>query len=260
MFGSMMGFWQKLFGREKSEIASVFNAPENARIYAVGDIHGRADLLIKLLDKIRADIATNGSPTKNTLIFLGDYVDRGFHSREVIEQLLALDIPDVEVIFLAGNHEDMLVRFLEDPADGELWLKVGGLATLASYGVFIGDESDVDGMMEASEEFAKKLPAEHLSFMKNLQETYAAGDYLFVHAGIRPAVPMDAQIREDLLGIRREFTGSGMDFGFCVVHGHTGVREPQIRKNRIAIDTGAFATGMLTAAVLQENDVSFIST
>ena len=260
VLGFGMGFWQKLFGPKKTEVASVYYTPANERIYAVGDIHGRADLLIKLLDKIRADIAVHGAASKNTLIFLGDYVDRGFHSREVIAQLLTLDMPEAELVFLAGNHEDMVLQFLDDPANGELWLKVGGLATLASYGVYIGDESDVEGMMEASEEFAKKLPPEHLAFIQGLKETHAAGDYLFVHAGIRPAVPMDSQIREDLLGIRREFTGSGMDFGFCVVHGHTGVREPQIRKNRIAVDTGAFATGVLTAAVLHENEVNFIST
>lgn len=254
-----MGFWRSWFGREEQN-GSEYSLPENHTVYAVGDIHGRADLLQKLLSKIDADRATLPDGQKVILVFLGDYIDRGFHSKEVIDCLIALDWPNVELVYLAGNHEDMLLQFLDDPAEGQLWMGVGGLAALASYGVYVAEDCDVDGMLHASQELQQKMPAPHIDFLRNLKEHYRVGDYYFVHAGLRPAIPIEAQRRSDKLGIRREFTKSGYDFGFCVVHGHTGVRSPERHNARIAVDTGAFATGILTAAVVTGSHVSFIST
>ncbi|MBL4838509.1 MAG: serine/threonine protein phosphatase, partial [Kordiimonadaceae bacterium] len=182
-----MGFWQKLFA-SPAKPAPSYSVPDNTRVYAVGDIHGRADLLLKLQALIRADIERHGVGKSIKVIFLGDYIDRGFHSKEVIDTLLKMDMPQVELVFLAGNHEDMLLRFLDDPAEGQLWLGVGGLATLASYGVFLGDDSSVEDLVDASVELAHKLPDAHLAFLKNLPTLDAVGDYRFVHAGVRPGV------------------------------------------------------------------------
>ena len=254
-----MTFWRKWFAGTKPA-PPVYCLLEGQTVYAVGDIHGRADLLLKLITKIEADISALPEGQKASLIFLGDYIDRGFHSREVIEALLSLNLPNVDTVYLAGNHEDMLLHFLDDPANGGLWLGVGGLAALASYGVYVAEDSDVDALVQASNELKDKMPASHLEFLQNLEEHHQIGDYYFVHAGLRPDVPLAVQRREDKLGIRREFTKSDFDFGCKVVHGHTGVRKPEVRPNRIAVDTGAFATGILTAAVLQGDDISFIST
>jgi len=251
-------FWKKLFG-SSVQAAPVYGIPDGDLVYAVGDIHGRADLLAKLCGLIRRDMAGR-EYERATLVFLGDYVDRGFHSREVIEALISLDIPGVELVYLAGNHEDMMLRFLDDPADGQMWLGVGGLATLASYGVFVEEESDFDALLEASNELASALPATHKDFLVGLKEEWRLGDLLFVHAGLRPGVPFAAQRRRDKLGIRREFTDSNFDFGVRIVHGHTGVRRPVVEQGRIAVDTGAFATGVLTAAVLEKTGVSFLNT
>jgi len=252
-------FWRKWFANKHQETRT-FSVPAGERVYAVGDIHGRADLLMKLQQLIDEDLALCPDTVQATIVFLGDYIDRGFHSREVLEHLLTLEMSGARLVFLAGNHEDMCLRFFEDPAEGRLWLGVGGMAALASYGVYLSDDNDLEGLLEASSALAARMPAAHVAFLKTLKEHYKIGDYLFVHAGLRPGVPLDAQRRSDKLGIRSEFTESGYDFGFKVVHGHSGVRKPKVFPNRIAVDTGAFATGMLTAAVLEGSGVRFIST
>jgi len=251
-------FWKKLFLPDR-KVTPSYGLPDGELVYAIGDIHGRADLLAKLCGSIRQDMARR-EYERATLVFLGDYVDRGFHSCEVIEALISLEIPGADIVFLAGNHEDMMLRFLDDPADGQLWLGVGGLATLASYGVFVEEESDFDALLEASNGLGSALPKAHRGFLAGLKEEWRLGDLLFVHAGLRPGVPFAAQRRRDKLGIRREFTDSGFDFGVRIVHGHTGVRRPVIEPGRIAVDTGAFATGILTAAVLEKAGVSFLNT
>lgn len=254
-----MTFWRNWFADKKPDLPA-YTVPAGQTVYAVGDIHGRADLLLKLIAKIDEDSKSLPENQRVSLVFLGDYIDRGFHSREVIEALLSLDLPDVEVVCLAGNHEDMLLNFLDDPANGQLWLGVGGLAALASYGVYVAEDSDVDALVQASNELKQKMPASHLEFLQNLKEDHQIGGYYFVHAGLRPDVPLVAQRRSDKLGIRREFTKSEFDFGCKIVHGHSGVRKPENHNNRIAVDTGAFATGVLTAAVLRNDTVSFLST
>lgn len=248
----------RLFEKLSRE-GNTFCVPEGHIVYAVGDVHGRAELLVKLCDLIRADLRKQKFK-KATVVFLGDYIDRGYQSREVIEYLLNLAMPEVEIIFLAGNHEDMLMQFLVKPHEGELWLKVGGVAALASYGVFVSDSPDQVEMLKAAEELKKVIPREHLVFLKNLRDHARIGDYLFVHAGLRPGIPFEAQRRRDKLGIRGEFTEMEYDFGMRIVHGHTGVRKPVTTRNRIAIDTGAFTTGVLTAVVVRGANVRFLQT
>ena len=251
-------FWKKLFA-SAAPSKPAYGLPEGELVYAVGDIHGRIDLLLKLRDLIETDMASR--PHENaTIVFLGDYVDRGFHSCEVIDALITMKIAGAKVICLAGNHEDMMLQFLADPSEGQMWLGVGGLATLASYGVYLEEETDFDALLDASNALGSVLPRAHLDFLKGLDEHWQLGEILFVHAGLRPGIPLSAQRRRDKLGIRREFMESNYDFGVKIVHGHTGVRKPISNQLQVAVDTGAFATGVLTAAVLQDASVSFVST
>jgi serine/threonine protein phosphatase 1 len=208
--------------------------PEGELIYAVGDIHGRSDLLAELLLKIEADAAMRLA-AKKRLIFLGDYVDRGPDSRGVVEILLHGLPSDFSAHFLKGNHEALLLGFLADASRLDQWRYNGGA-------------------------FASALPATHLHFLQGLDLLIPADDYLFVHAGVRPGVPLEAQSETDLIWIRDEFLGSTKSFGKVVVHGHTPALEPVMRPNRIGIDTGAVFSGRLTALRLQDGERSFLET
>lgn len=254
-----MGFFSKIFGKKHLD-QEVFRVPDGDLVYAVGDIHGRADLLDRLLRKIFEDVKGAGPEVKVSLIFLGDYIDRGFHSKEVIDRLVALQADMKNVICLAGNHEDMLLRFLSDPLDSEIWLEVGGVAALASYGIYLPDMPEARDLVKASNQLADVMPRAHLNFLTELQEHHQIGDYYFVHAGVRPGVVLDAQLREDKLSIRREFTEARCRYGVKIVHGHSVVRAGEVYSNRIAVDTGAFATGVLTAAVFSGDQVRFLAT
>ncbi|HZP08816.1 metallophosphoesterase family protein [Methyloceanibacter sp.] len=235
--------------------------PEGQLLYAVGDIHGRSDVLRQLLEAIAADAASATGVERRTLVFLGDYVDRGPDSKGVIDMLLK-ELPErFDANFLKGNHEALLLGFLYGATPLEHWLINGGEATMASYGV------DVSGLADsrASEEdwrsaFRDALPAAHLAFFKRLELIFPAGDYLFVHAGLRPGVPLSAQREADLIWIREPFLDHTGSFGKIIVHGHTPAREPDTRSNRIGIDTGACFTGRLTALRLQGNSRRFLQT
>jgi serine/threonine protein phosphatase 1 len=229
--------------------------PEGELIYAVGDIHGRSDLLAELLLKIEADAAMRLA-AKKRLIFLGDYVDRGPDSRGVVEILLHGLPSDFSAHFLKGNHEALLLGFLADASRLDQWRYNGGEETMASYGVDVGWLKEV----RAGEAFASALPATHLHFLQGLDLLIPADDYLFVHAGVRPGVPLEAQSETDLIWIRDEFLGSTKSFGKVVVHGHTPALEPVMRPNRIGIDTGAVFSGRLTALRLQDGERSFLET
>ncbi len=234
--------------------------PEGELLYAVGDIHGRADLLATLLREIEAD-AANRKAAKKTLVFLGDYVDRGPDSRGVIEMLLNGLPAGFDAHFLKGNHEALLLDFLDGKAQLDHWLLNGGDATMASYGVDIGRLEATRAAPETwREAFAAVLPKAHLDFFRRLRLQLSAGDYLFVHAGVRPGVPLEAQREDDLIWIRGEFLNAAEPFGKVVVHGHTPVREPVALPNRIAIDTGAVFTGRLTALRLEDGERGFIET
>jgi serine/threonine protein phosphatase 1 len=235
-----------------------YRIPEGERVYAIGDIHGRADLLGQLLDQIVADAA--GSDTKSTLVYLGDYIDRGAEVKETIELLLH-GPSEFRSIHLMGNHEALFLSFLENPVLLDLWMNLGGRSTLLNYGVKTPISGvSADQAKEISQALIAAMPDKHLSFIKNLEKSARIGDVLFVHAGINPRRPLDEQHENDLLWIRNDFTDSGKDHGVKVVHGHTICREPQERANRIGVDTGAYATGNLSCVVLEDNRSRYLST
>jgi diadenosine tetraphosphatase ApaH/serine/threonine PP2A family protein phosphatase len=232
--------------------------PEGVVVYAVGDIHGRLDLLSALLAKIAADAATTVAP-RRVLVFLGDYVDRGNDSRGVLDRLSA-GIAGFESVCLKGNHEEVLLDFLVDPSLWEEWRRFGGLETLASYGVSHALLFEpLIAPAAIRDAFLARLPERHLRFLKDLRLSYQCGDYYFVHAGARPGVALEDQVPADQLWIREEFLGAGDAFGGrVVVHGHTPKPQPEKWAFRIGIDTGAYLTGHLTAVRLEGADARFL--
>lgn len=236
--------------------------PPDMRIYAVGDIHGRKDLLDRMLDLIAADAALSRAARK-LVVFLGDYVDRGPEAKAVVETLAAGPPAKpawigFQWIALAGNHEAMMLRFLEE-LEAAVWLSGsnGGLATLQSY---IGELPQPSGLKALQGALLQALPASHRQFLARLPASHQEGGYFFVHAGVRPGIPLQHQQRQDMLWIRGEFLGSAVDYGKMVVHGHTITTHPEERANRIGIDTGAFFTGRLTALVAEGDWRGFIAT
>ncbi|MFM8680286.1 MAG: metallophosphoesterase, partial [Alphaproteobacteria bacterium] len=219
--------------------------PDGLVVYAIGDVHGRDDRLRELEGMLRADAARR-SAARRLVVMLGDYVDRGPGSRAVLDHLCAPPPPGFERACLAGNHEQLMLAFLDDPGEAAPWLANGGAATLASYGV------------AGAAALRAALPAAHLAFLRGLGRMRREGDYLFVHAGIRPGVAPGDQVEDDLLWIRRPFLSSNSDPRCVVVHGHSIVEEPEIHPNRIAIDTGAYASGVLTALALEGERVEFL--
>jgi len=251
------GMLAKLF-RGKAPVA--VRAPQvdpDARVYAVGDVHGRADLLCALNQMIHEDAYAHQAP-RNVVVYLGDYIDRGAQSREVLDTLIESPLPGFEHVHLLGNHEDSLLRFMEDTSVGPAWLAYGGGATLMSYGIRMpASERD---LFRVQEELHRHLPESHLRFLRSCAYTHTEGDYFFVHAGVKPGVPLDAQVPDSLLWIRDEFLDSHADFGKIVVHGHTISDQPDVRRNRIGIDTGGFASNRLTCLVLAGEHWSFLQT
>jgi calcineurin-like phosphoesterase family protein len=235
-------------------------APPGSRIYAIGDIHGRADLLRQLHGLIHAD-AYRRQASRNVVVYLGDYVDRGDQSPAVIDLLLDEPLPSFESIYIKGNHEESLLRFLEDTAVGPAWLFYGGAQTLVSYGVRPPDvPMNPRELARAQRDLAERLPPRHRRFMLGLALTHEEGDYFFAHAGVRPGVPFDQQTAQDLLWIRDDFLLAEENFGKIVVHGHTITERPEVRHNRIGIDTGAFASGRLTCLILEGSQLGFLQT
>lgn len=204
------------------------------KIFAIGDIHGCLDQLQRLRRKIPAD------PARDTLVLIGDYIDRGSQSRGVVDYVLGLRGAYAKLVCLCGNHESMLLNYLEGEEE-ELYLQNGGGATLRDYGIFLSDSPRVR---------KEKIPAEHLRFFESLPPYYETDQYLFVHAGLRPGVPVACQSAWDLQWIRREFIDSKGDFGKRVVFGHTHFSAPLVAENKIGIDTGAVYGGRLTCVEL----------
>jgi serine/threonine protein phosphatase 1 len=226
-------------------------APHGERIYAVGDIHGRLDLLRKLHTQILGDLAS-ATGLRTTVVYVGDYVDRGHESRQVIDLLINEPLPCDSRVHLLGNHDAWFRGFVEEEGEPFPWLSVGGQATVLSYRVDCPSPAMDDARTETMRQALQaNVPAEHLKFLYDLPLSHEMGDYLFVHAGIRPGVALQDQHEEDLLLIRSPFLESAVDHGKVVIHGHSVVRQVEWRHNRIGIDTGAFATGCLTALVLE---------
>ena len=230
--------------------------PEGTRIYAFGDIHGRLDLLDEVIARIDADMAKH--PASNAIsVFLGDYIDRGPDSKRVLERLISYCVAQPTVC-LMGNHEAYLREFLNNPDILSVWRRYGGLNTLLSYGLTPTRKTEAQEHRKLASDLNSLLPSSHRGFLSSLKEYFICGDFFFVHAGVRPGISFAEQSEDDLLWIREDFLLCEDDFGKVVVHGHTPVLEPDVRPNRINIDTGAYATGRLTCLVLESDEVRFI--
>jgi serine/threonine protein phosphatase 1 len=233
--------------------------PDGYRAYAVGDVHGRLDLLDRLLAAIEADIAGRAA-SQNLIVFLGDLIDRGPESRGVVERLRTWQPSDGKPIFLCGNHEEILLRVLDgEPAVLSDWLRFGGSECLESYGLSPAS-LQLDSEAEALAKIKAAVPDDHRAFLSEFADTFRFGDYLFVHAGIRPGVEVAAQSRKDLRWIREQFLDDATDHGMVVVHGHTISASVEERPNRIGVDTGAYRTGRLTAVAIEGGERWFLDT
>src|SRR5437763_5676704 len=238
------------------------SAPAGARgtrAYVVGDVHGRLDLLDALLAEIENNIAAQ-PPRKTLLVFLGDLIDRGPSSAQVVERLRTYERPSVRTVFILGNHEEVLLRILDgDTSLIQSWLRFGGEQCLKSYGA---DPLEISVLDDASAIPAIRaaIPEKHQTFLRSFVDTCRFGDYLFVHAGIRPGVSIDQQLQSDLRWIREPFLHDDTDHGCVVVHGHTICPVVEEHPNRIGIDTGAYRTGVLTALALEGSQRWYLDT
>jgi serine/threonine protein phosphatase 1 len=232
--------------------------PAGRRIYAVGDIHGFPDRLDDLLGRIERDLA-GALPKRAEIVFLGDYIDHGPGSAAVIDRLARHDAP-CPIVTLRGNHEAMMLDALSDPNAMETWCGAGGDATLRSYGVDPAKPGRRKGWAKARAALLERLPDRHRAFLDGTLLHHTVGSFTFVHAGLRPGVPLERQSPEDLLWIRKEFFGAADSFEGVVVHGHTPCRRPENEPHRINVDTGVFKYGMLTCAVLEGTERRFLST
>ena len=225
--------------------------PPGRRIYAIGDIHGCNRQLANLYAEIAADLKAR--PVASALLLhIGDYVDRGADTAGVIERLVqGCPVPGMDMVNLMGNHESTMLEALTgERAAGTDWLFAGGKAALQSYGI------DPEGPRDV---WAGIIPQSHQDFLRNLVLMHREGGYAFIHAGVRPGIALEHQARDDLLRSRQPFLYSEADFGAVVVHGHTPVKTPVVRHNRIAIDTGAVFGGKLTAVVLESDTIGFLT-
>jgi serine/threonine protein phosphatase 1 len=220
--------------------------------YAIGDIHGRDDLLAQLMEQIFTDAAEERERFAQPplLVFLGDYVDRGRLSPKVLDRLIELRrAVDFETHVLCGNHEEAMLDFIEGRNSGRGWARFGGRNTMESYGVRPPlSEGDDDGWEAARAALIAAVPEAHVALLREMELYLVCGELLFVHAGVRPGVPLEAQKNEDLLGIRSDFLNAEEGFDYFVVHGHTPVEQCDLRPGRLNLDTGAYMTGLLSAA------------
>lgn len=229
-------------------------------IYAIGDIHGRLDLLDKIEIEIAIDIAKSGNQ-KPIICYLGDYIDRGPQSAQVIDRLCSYSNDEIRRIFLRGNHEDRMIDFIVNPiVNGPGWLKYGGRAALESYGIPVPNSPDSENWKKMRDQLETALPESHMRFLSELLLAIRWSEYLLVHAGLNPGHPITAQVERDLMWIREPFLSSDHDWGFKVIHGHVITDQPVFRKNRIGIDTGAYNSGRLTCLVLDKDGERLIQT
>ncbi|MFM2410405.1 MAG: serine/threonine-protein phosphatase 1 [Pseudomonadota bacterium] len=262
MRATMLG---RLFNRNAAKRpADLARVPDGARIYAIGDIHGRNDLLQALLAQIEADDAAR-RPAETQIILLGDLVDRGPDSAGVIETAMAMSnsrhISGRKARFLLGNHEEVFLAACRkrDAKTLRFFLKIGGDATLQSYPITRAEYKEMD-LEQLADRLPSLVPEAHLVFLESFEDQIVIGDYAFVHAGIRPGVPMSEQKKSDLRWIRDEFTGHRGDLEKVVVYGHTIYDDIEERGSRIGIDTGAYASGKLTAIGLEAGERWYLQT
>ncbi len=245
--------WEVLASRVRRSKPRV---ADGMRIYAVGDVHGRADLLEPLLERIDVDLAAH--PIEQSIqVFLGDYIDRGAYSREVVDQLIKRRRQH-SMVYLTGNHENYAAEFLNNPTVWPDWKAIGGVNTLLSYDITPSSRSDPREPQELSIALGEALPDDHRRFFQSLALSFTCGDFFFAHAGVRPGIPLELHRQADLLWIREDFLLHEENYDKVVVHGHSPAKEPDIRPNRINIDTGAYATGRLTCLVLEGDQMRFI--
>ena len=230
-------------------------------VYAIGDVHGCYDLALALVSAVTADIATLARVVRPLIVFCGDYIDRGPQSAEVLSMLVWMrrQAP-CDVVCLKGNHEDMMIAFLKNPHGALAWLAHGGMATLASYGVVVDPLLPVEDQCEELRDgLLDRMPHSHYDLLHRLPIRMVCGDYVFVHAGLRPRVALDRQSDQDCLWIRHDFLDAPEPFEKTVVHGHTWQSStPTVTRSRIGIDTGAHQTGVLTAVKLISSSVAFL--
>jgi len=250
-----------MFGgkRAAAPIARGPAVPAGERVYAIGDVHGRLDLLEELLDRIDADDAARGA-AKTTIVFLGDLVDRGPQSRQVIDHVITRDWKGRAVRHLQGNHEEVfLLALTGDPEAVRYWTRIGGNEAMMSYGV-PGELLARGTSLAIGEDFIPRVPRDHILFLNRMTDHVTIGDYAFVHAGVRPGVALEKQKPSDLRWIRDEFLDHEGDHGAVIVHGHTITEDVEEYPNRIGIDTGAFSSGRLTALGLEGAERWYLQT
>ena len=252
-----MRLFDKLRGKPAPAAPRPHMTP-GTRVYAVGDIHGRCDLLDGLHDMILQD--ARDYEGRKILIYLGDFIDRGTESRAVIDRMIDGPPPGFESIYLRGNHEQTMLDFMQHPETAAGWLNYGGLATLLSYGVYLDRPPFSSDLPEIARRLKQKVPEAHLQFLEGLPLYHREGSYLFVHAGIRPGVALEEQHPDDLMWIREAFIGYRQPHEYIVVHGHSISEEAELLDNRIGIDTGACVSGVLTCLVLEGETQRLIQT
>lgn len=255
----VMSFVSCSIGRLRGFLSTKAAVPADSCVYAIGDIHGQIDLLKALHRKILSDVKRRRAVRK-VVIYIGDYVDRGEKSPHVLDLLLDQPLPDFEHVYLMGNHEQSLLEFLRNASIGPRWVRLGGNQSLYGYGVRPPWSTLAMDFELTRQQFAERLPLRHRRFLERLPYTHVEGDYFFVHAGVRPGVPLVAQVPDDLLWIRDDFLRSKVFHGKIIVHGHSITDQPDVCWNRIGIDTGAFASGKLTCLVLEGTRRAFLQT
>jgi serine/threonine protein phosphatase 1 len=247
----------RLFKSKRPLAGALPSVPQGRRVYAIGDIHGRHDLLVDLLGQIEDDDRSRGA-AQTTIVFLGDLVDRGPDSRKVIETAMLLAESEIDVRFITGNHEEVFVRAASgDAKAARFFARIGGRETILSYPI-APEEYGVLDHKQLAERLLTLIPRDHVDFVAGFEDMVTIGDYLFVHAGIQPGRALDEQRAEHLRWIRDEFLDDERDHGKVVVHGHTICDEVEIFDNRIGIDTGAYCNGRLTAIGLEGTDRWFL--
>lgn len=233
--------------------------PPDTIIYAIGDIHGSLEPLMRLHEKIEIDSDKYNEKHK-ILVYLGDYIDRGVNSSEVIDLLINNPLRDFKKIYLKGNHEHALLSFLENSENSREWFTWGGDSTVMSYGASFYDEmNNRFSYADIRNNLARLIPQTHYEFYRNLKISHIEGDYMFVHAGLKPKVLIENQSDLDMITIRDEFVSCNKKFSKKIVFGHTIFKEPYIDDVKIGIDTGAYLSGKLSCVVLEDDNVRFIS-